>query len=315
MARDREAVKTHPRQVRLVGVAGRHLPGVLAAALFLVARSTAAADVPRRVVSLDYCADAHVLAVAAPGQLAALSAEADAVYAWTRGRASGVPRLPRRVEAVLRLQPDLAVTTAGADEVARLLEHVGVAVLRLGYLDSLEASFAALGRLGAALGREGAAERVIAATRRRMAALAARAAGQPRRPHAIYLTPSGTSTGAGTYIDALMRLAGLENALAARGITGWYHLRIEDFARLTEVEMVVTSFFAGRRGHREGWRVTAHPVARRWLAARAQTVVPPGEWGCAGFFAVAAAERIQEALLRRLGTGGGAPASVAGAGR
>lgn len=315
MAHSRQAERRHPRQRAGKGAARRLLPGMLAVLLGLSAGRAAEEPAPRRVVSLDYCADAHVLAVAAPGQLAALSAEADAVYAWTRGRAADLPRLPRRVEAILSTRPELAVTTAGADHVARLLERLGVRVLRLGYLDSLEASFAALRQIGAALGREGAAEQVIADSRRRMAVLADRAAALARRPAAVYLTPSGTSTGAGTYIDALMRLAGLENALARRGIAGWYHLRLEDFARLGDVEIVVTSFFADRRGHREGWRVTAHPVARRWLAARAQVAVPPGAWGCAGFFAVAAAERIQDGLLRHLAGGGPAWTSAAGAGR
>ncbi len=252
--------------------------------------------VPRRVISLDYCADAHLVAVADPRQVAALSAEADAPYAWTAGRYRQIPRLPRRAEDVLRLRPDLAVTTAGSGDLARLLEKIGVPVLRLGYLEQISDSLAALRRLGERLGRRDQALRLIRQTRERLAALAGRAAHEPNRPLALYLTPSGVTTGRGTYVDALMRLAGLENILAQRGIRGWYRLRLEDYPRLEDVAIVVESFFAARRGYRESWRVSGHPLVRRWLVGRRIITVPAQLWGCAGFYAVAVAEHIETAL-------------------
>ena len=290
----------HSRQGATRGGLVRLLPGmprlVLLSAILLIGTARADETVPRRVISLDYCADAHLVAVADSRQIAALSAEADAPYAWTAGRYRQIPRLPRRAEAILRLRPDLAVTTAGASDLARLLEKIGVPVLRLGYLEQIPDSLDALHRLGARLGRQDQARQVIQRTRERLAALAGRSAHQAFHPLALYLTPSGVTTGGGTYLDRLMELAGLDNVLAQRGIKGWYRLRLEDFPRLGNVEVVVESFFAVRRGHRESWRVSAHPLARRWLAARRIVTVPARLWGCAGFFAVAAAEHIAAAL-------------------
>ncbi len=282
------------------GAFSRLLPGmpslVLLSLVLLGGPVRAGEALARRVISLDYCADAHLVAVADPSQIAALSAEADAPYAWTAGRYRQILRLPRRAEDVLRLRPDLAVTTAGSADLARLLEKVGVPVLRLGYLERIPDSLDALRRLGERLGREDQAQRVIRQTRARLSALAIRSARRASHPPALYLTPSGVTTGSGTYLDALMRLAGLENDLARRGIKGWYRLRLEDFSRLGDVEVVVESFFESRRGYRESWRVSAHPLARRWLAGRRIVTVPAGLWGCAGFYAVAAAEHIQAAL-------------------
>ncbi len=300
MARPREGRRWHFRQRAASGAFSLLLPemplSLLLLAVLLAGLARAEDAIPHRVISLDYCADAHLVAVAAPGQIAALSAEADAPYAWTAGRYQQIARLPRRAEEILRLHPDLAVTTAGAADVARLLEKIGVPVVRLGYLAQIPDSLDALRRLGERLGRREAAARVITHTRRRMAALAARAGHPDHHLPAIYLTPSGVTTGSGTYLDALMRLAGLENVLARRGIAGWYRLRLEDYPRLEDVAVVVTSFFETRRGHREGWRVSTHPLARRWLARRRIVRVPARLWGCAGFYAVAAAEHIRAAL-------------------
>ncbi len=260
--------------------------------------------IPHRVISLDYCADAHLVAVAAADQIAALSSEADAPYAWTAGRYRQIPRLPRRAEDILRLRPDLAVTTAGAGDLARLLEKIGVPVVRLGYLAQITDSLEALRGLGERLGRQETARQVIRQTRKRLKILAERAAQDMSHPPALYLTPSGVTTGGGTYLDALLRLAGLENVLARRGIQGWYRLRLEDYPRLVDVRVVVESFFMARRGHRESWRVSTHPLARKWRAGRRTVRVPARLWGCAGFYAVAAAEHIRHVLHggRRRGT-------------
>ena len=299
-------VRPHPRQRRHLrqraegGMRPWLLPGmplvVVLALVFPIALGRADETGPQRVVSLDYCADAHLVAVAEPHQIAALSAEADAPYAWTAGRYRQIPRLPRRAEDILRLRPDLAVTTAGAGDLARLLAKTGVPVLRLGYLEQITDSLEALRKLGERLGRREAAGEVIRQTRRRLKALAARAADERAHPPALYLTPSGVTTGSGTYLDQLLRLAGLENALARRGIRSWYRLRLEDFLRLADVRIVVESFFVARRGHRESWRVSAHPLAREWRAGRRIVTVPARLWGCAGFYAVAAAEHIRRVV-------------------
>ncbi len=250
-----------------------------------------------RIASLDYCADGHVLAVAEKSQIVALSAEADAPYAWAGRRAPDLPRLADGVEGLVGLRPDLVVTTAGRARAADLAERAGLRVLRLGYLGRLEDSFAALRRLGAVLGRMWRAEAVVREARMRIRALERRTAAAPpgERPLALYLTPSGVTTGAGTYVDRLMRLAGLRNLLAERGVEGWSRLRLEDFARF-HPDLVVTSFFAARRGWQESWRVTGHPLARRLMRRARRIAVPAKSWGCAGFFAVEAAERIAEAL-------------------
>ncbi len=278
------------------GETGLRTPAAPVASL----RQASARRPPPRIASLDYCADAHVLALAEEGEVVALSAEADAPYAWAGRRAPGLPRLVDGVEGLVALRPDLVVTTAGHARAADLAERAGLRVLRLGYLNGIEDSFSALRRLAAALGRGARAETVIRETRARLRALERRASARRagERPLALYLTPSGITTGGGTYVDRLIRLAGLRNLLAERGVKGWSRLRLEDFVRLRP-DVVISSFFAARRGWQESWRLTAHPLARRLLRNVRHIVVPAGSWGCAGFYAVEAAERIVAALDRR----------------
>ncbi|RMF16191.1 MAG: ABC transporter substrate-binding protein [Alphaproteobacteria bacterium] len=270
--------------------------------------ASASASIPpmpaRRIASLDYCADAHLLALADRAEIAALSSEADAPYAWAGRHAPDLPRLIDGIEGLIGLNPGLVVTTAGHARAADLAERAGLRVVRLGYLARIEDSFAALRRLGSAMGRSARAESVIQETKRRMASLQDRAAALPAKakPRVLYLTPSGVTTGAGTYVDRLLRLAGLRNLLAERGITGWSRLRLEDVAAL-HPDLVITSFFAARHGWQESWRLTGHPLARRLLRSARRIPVPAASWGCAGFFAVEAAERIVAELGPRIASG------------
>lgn len=275
------------------GAVGGASAGAIAARLPAASAAPAAPPPGHRIASLDYCADAHVLALAERGEIAALSSEADAPYAWAGRRAPDLLRLVDGIEGLIGLHPDLVVTTAGHERAAKLAERAGLRVVRLGYLARIEDSFAALRRLGAAMGRSARAESVVQETKRRIASLHDRVAAlsAKARPRVLYLTPSGVTTGAGTYVDRLLRLAGLRNLLAERGITGWSRLRLEDVAAL-HPDIVITSFFAARRGWQESWRLTGHPLARRLLRSTRRIPVPAASWGCAGFFAVEAAERI-----------------------
>ncbi len=259
----------------------------LSGLLLLVAARAEAA--PRRIVSLDYCTDADLLALADRGEIAALSPDAEAPYAYARERARGLPRHDGSAEAILALRPDLVVGSGpGTVRLAALLDRFAIPHLDLGHATSLAAARARFLRLGVRLGRAAKAQRLLAALDRRRAALRARVArldAAGPRPRALYLTPSGVTTGAGTYIDEALNLAGIENALAADGVRGWSSLSVEGLVARPP-DLFVRSFFGSRPGWQESWRFSTHPATAALVAARPGIDVPAAHWGCAGVFVV-----------------------------
>lgn len=284
--------------------------GALIALLLQVAAGAAAAA--ERLVSLDYCADAYLLALADRAEILALSPEADAPYSYVRDEAGRMAMHGGSTEEILSLAPGLAVRSGVADgRRARLLARLGVAVVDLGYATGLADAREAVVKLGEAVGRPGRADALLERMADRRARLEARAAALDRvasRPQAVYLTPSGVSTGEGTYIDEVFDIAGIANRLAADGVEGWSRLSLEGLAARPP-EMVVTSFFGSRPGWQMAWRFSRHPVAETAMARAMHLSVPAGQWGCAGFFLLDAAESLLEgrerwvrARLRRAGT-------------
>ena len=87
---------------------------------------------PRRIVSLDYCADQFVLALADREQIAALSRGARRDDSYFRARAAGIRQTRGALEEVLALDPQGVVLSNGpgdpeplvfAAETARALAH------------------------------------------------------------------------------------------------------------------------------------------------------------------------------------------------
>lgn len=78
------------------------------------------------VISLDYCADQYVLALADEDQILGLSKEARMVHSFYAERARGHKLLSGSAEEMLILEPDLAVSTWGGDaRLFSLLEDQG----------------------------------------------------------------------------------------------------------------------------------------------------------------------------------------------
>jgi hypothetical protein len=99
------------------------------AAIAFACASAAHAE-PRRVVSLDYCADQFVLALADRAQITALSIGSQRDDSYFRGRARGMRQTRGTLEEVLALRPDLVIRNWGGSWDARAglwpLRHVPV---------------------------------------------------------------------------------------------------------------------------------------------------------------------------------------------
>ena len=68
---------------------------------------------PRRIVSLDYCADQYVLRFADREDIVALSPNAGKRFSYLRAESKGIPQVRPRTADVLALAPDLVVRSFG----------------------------------------------------------------------------------------------------------------------------------------------------------------------------------------------------------
>jgi iron complex transport system substrate-binding protein len=198
---------------------------VLVAALVLLL-GTAAAAVPRRVVSMNPCADAILAEVAAPGQIAALSHwSADpAATSMDAARARRIGVHFGTAEEVLRLSPDLVIAGAHTPAATRaVFARMGIPVVLVGVPASVAQSHAEVRAIAAAVGRPAAGEALIARTE---AALAAAATPAPPLP-TLLRTPAGVVPGKGTLVDDVMARVGLANAAAPLGLASWDVLPLE----------------------------------------------------------------------------------------
>ncbi len=189
--------------------------------LFLALLPLAAAP-PRRVVSQAVGTDELLMALAAPGQIAALSnLGRDARYSPVASQAQSYPTLKDSdAESVLVFHPDLVLAASYTrPETLALLRRAGVRLLVLDHFDSLEDVYADLRLLGHALGRDAQAEALIAQSRARVAALAKRLQGvRPVRVLAASIYPF--TAGSGTTFQDLCDHAGAINVAAVAGLKG-----------------------------------------------------------------------------------------------
>ena len=263
-----------------------------AASLSLLACAQAGereAGAPRRIVSLDYCADQYVLKFADREDILALSPDAEKRYSYMRAEAAGIPTVRPRTADVLVLEPDLVVRTyGGGHDIANFMEKPGLPVVQIGFPQTLAEVREEVLRAGAALGKPEKARKLVADMDRRLDALARR--GFPRKT-VLYMTPAGVTTGEGTLVHELFEAAGVENFQKQ---PGWNPLPLERLV-YERPDMVAASFFESATNHVDNWSAARHPVAQAQL--RELPVVPlEGAWtACGGWFVLDAVEALADA--------------------
>jgi iron complex transport system substrate-binding protein len=196
------------------------LCAVLLAAALLAAAPPAGG--PRRVVSQTVGTDELLLALAEPGQIAALSHLArEADFSPVAREAAGFPALKDSdAESVLRFRPDLVlVASYTRAETLVLLKKAKVPVLLFDRFETLEDTRRNLRTLGDALGRTQVAKDLLLQLDSRVEALRKRLDGvRPVRVLAASVHPY--TAGAGTTFQDLCEHAGAVNVAAEAGLQG-----------------------------------------------------------------------------------------------
>jgi len=268
---------------------------VAAALLLLPGLLGAAAAAPRRVVSLNLCADQLLVLLAERERIASLSfLAADPVVSAMAAAATGLPVNHGLVEEVLPLEPDLVLAGAyTARSAVALLRRLGYRVVVLAPATTLDGIRANLRTVAAALDERERGEALLAAFEQALGPPPRAAPGEA--PVAALYVANGYSPGRGTPADALVRRAGLRNLAAERGLTGLAPLPVETLLMARPDLLVIGRSY---RGPALADAPLRHPALAKAFAGRATVHIPDRLWSCGTPLVAEAVRRLRAARAR-----------------
>lgn len=264
--------------------------GVAGGAWATAADRTASPPKPRRVVSLNLCADQLVLALADRDQIAGLTRNAaDRDMSAEAARTRGLRILTNSAEEILAIDPDLVIGMPARRSAAMgVLQGRHYATLDLKAAESLTQIEASIRRTAAALGHPQRGQALIAGMRRDLA-------GVPRLGNgkvAAYYQRRGFMTGTGTLVDELMGRAGLVNLAAKLDKSALSQVSIEEMVAARPDYLIVES--ATDRVTDQGTEMLHHPA----LAGIPRISLPQAWTVCGGPAYVLAARAIAHQIAR-----------------
>ena len=258
----------------------------LLAASALLLGAAAGEAAPRRVASLNLCADELLLQLAAPAQIVSithLSQQEAETPLWRR--ALSYPRNDGSLLSVVEQRPDLIVTMGGGiRDRADIAGQLGIPVLDLAFAQTLGDVGENVRRLAAALGRPEAG----AALLRRMTALMR--SRPPLRVDTIWLGGGGRTVAATGLEAQWLALAGLRQ----RPLQG-DRLPLETLIVRPPALLLRSDYRAGQYSNGQRWLV--HPATR--FAATVRTLPTDGRlWTCMGPLLIGEIERLRREVGR-----------------
>ncbi len=256
-----------------------------------------AADPPRRVVSFNVCADQLVLALADPGQIAALSPNAaDPTLSVLAEQARAFPQVGRTAETIAPLEPDLIlVGTWDRPLTQRMLHALGFRMVPVALINDVDGALRQIREVAALLGhpeRGAALEAEIVAARARLAQ-----AQRPASVTALLVGNGGYTVGPASLAAALMAEAGLRPPPAAPAGYGGY-VPLERLIELRPDYLVMASVIATPDG--QGALYLTHPALRGLYPPARRIILPSRYTLCGGPALIAAFDYLTE-VVGRLG--------------
>ncbi len=247
----------------------------------------AASEPPRRIVSLNLCADQYLLALADRAQIVALSRlSTDPAISAAAEAARGLAQTGGTAEEVLALTPDL-VLVGPLDRLgtARILASRGLRVERMALPRSFAETQAELRRIAALLGHPARGE-----------ALAARLDAMPlqlgRSPVAMPYERRGYAAGPASLLGEVLVRAGFRHSSGATGATGRF-VSLEELVAARPDALILGE--AAARGVDQGSALIAHPALAQRFPAERRIALPDALTACPGPALIEAVERLAEA--------------------
>lgn len=254
-----------------------------------LAAASAHAAPPRRIVSLNLCADQLVIALADRNQIAGLTRFATDTNLSAEARsARGLRALGTSAEEILEIDPDLVVgMPVRSNPALRALKGRQFRTLDLTPANTLGDIFTSIRATAAAVGHPGRGEALIARMQRDLARIPRAGRGRV----AAHYQRRGFLTGTGTLIDDLMARAGLTNLAAKLGKPALSHMPLEEMVAARPDYLIVESE-TGRVAD-QGTEMLHHPALRD-----IPRISIPQAWTVCGTPAYGAAARSMVAQMK-----------------
>jgi len=250
------------------------------ASSFLLAAASHAADPPRRVVSFNVCADQLAVALADPGQIAALSPHAtNELLSTVVEKAHAYPRTGWTAESVVPFAPDLVLMGYSWDRSPTLLmlRALGLRLAPIGLVDDFDGALAQIHEVAALLGRPERGEALasdVAAARRRLAN-----ARQSMPSTALLVAQGGYTVGPTSLAAALMKEAGLAPPAGAPSGYGGF-VPLEKLMMLRPDYLVMASLI--ETPDSQGALYLTHPALRALYPPERRIILPTRYTLCGG---------------------------------
>lgn len=262
------------------------LTSVIAFSLHASAQSN-----PPSVISLDYCSDQYVLALADRTQILALSNEARDPHSFYRERAKGIALVRANAEDILPFKPDIVVRQwAGGQRLLSVLGRLDIPSTSAEFGNDVDVVERNLIKFGIALGQKERARATADEMRDALGVLRAK----PRSDLvAAYVTPGGVTAGTDSFINAIIEEAGFKTSAAQLEITGWPPLPLEHLI-LNPPDVIIGSFFDMSSHRDSNWSAARHAHVRKMLKEIPTIYVPSAYLSCNGLFYAKAIRFIRE---------------------
>ena len=184
---------------------------------------------PNSIISANPCIDAVLAEIAAPGQIAAVSAyshdaaSASAPLGWARA----LPAVGITAEEIIAARPRLLLTGNYMSLSTRAaIDRAGIKAVTMGVPVTIAESKAQVIDIARAIGREAAGQSLVSKIEAAVDNKPLPQAGADA-PTAIIWQSNGFVAGKGTVQDELLTRAGFANASATYGLNQWSQLPLE----------------------------------------------------------------------------------------
>ncbi|NWG45719.1 MAG: ABC transporter substrate-binding protein [Alphaproteobacteria bacterium] len=266
--------------------------------LALAGPACAQAEPPRRIVSLNLCADQYLVELADREQIAGLSAFArDPSLSFHAREAQSYPINSGHAEDLVRLAPDLVVASPyQRAEITAVLERFGLAVMHLPEAGSYAGIEDQTRAIAAAIGHPARGEALIGRMRAELAAIELPAIGA--RPTALHYQRQGYVSGSRTLLSEVMERAGLVNLAGRMGTDIIARVSLEDV--LKEGPDFLVSTYPAERVEDLGTELLQHPALRRRYGPDRRLDVPEAMTVCPGPSFPAAVARLTAERTRAM---------------
>ncbi len=246
---------------------------------------------PRRIVSLNLCADQYLLALADPAQIAGLTPlSRDPAMSTDADKARRLPVSRGTAEDIVALDPDLVILRpARRKGLGQAKESGTYRTIALAPVHSYADIVAQIREVAAAVGHPARGEAMIA----RMDAGLARLPRPRRTGTAAFYQRRGYLTGTGSLVDDLMHRAGLTNLAARLDRPALSRLTIEQMVAAQPDFLIVEDRAGGITD--QGSEMLDHPALRAIPRLR----LPQAWTMCGGPAYVAAARSLIDQINAR----------------